>query len=108
MTIKKIKNTTWLILIINMILLDTSWAAKPILTYQCEAGKNFKAQFLDSSVRLQIELSKTIMLPQVTAASGARYSDGKITLYTKGQEAFIDIEGKRVFNNCTTATKPRT
>jgi putative lipoprotein len=41
----------------------------------------------------------TVALPQVPSASGARYSDGSVTFWTKGQEALLD-EGGRTHRGC--------
>jgi membrane-bound inhibitor of C-type lysozyme len=38
----------------------------------------------------------TVTLPHVRSGSGARYSDGKITYWSKGDEATIEIDGKRI------------
>jgi membrane-bound inhibitor of C-type lysozyme len=37
-------------------------------------------------------------LPQVISGSGARYSDGKIVVWNKGDEVFIDLGNGQTFN----------
>lgn len=45
--------------------------------------------------RVELELpNRTLTLPQVIAASGARYSDGSNTFWNKGNEATFEFEGR--------------
>jgi putative lipoprotein len=45
--------------------------------------------------RVVIELpERALTLPQVVAASGARYSDGAVTFWNKGREATFDLNGR--------------
>ncbi len=43
---------------------------------------------------------RTVVLPQVPAASGAKYQEGRITFWNHGNEARFEIEGK-VYPACT-------
>ena len=45
----------------------------------------------------------TYQLPQQVSASGVRYSNGTVTLWTKGQSAFVEENGVITYNNCTTS-----
>jgi membrane-bound inhibitor of C-type lysozyme len=50
----------------------------------------------------QVELvlaDRTLVLPQVAAASGARYQEGRAAFWSKGNEARIEVEGK-VYPGC--------
>lgn len=68
--------------------------------YQCDDGKGFTAQFRDdNSVRATFG-SRVFVLPSVETASGARYSDGSVTISTKGKEAFVDVGENALFRNC--------
>ena len=45
--------------------------------------------------------SQTAMpLAQVRSASGEQYSDGKISLFAKGDAAFVKVEGNMHYSNC--------
>lgn len=68
--------------------------------YECDAGKGFFAEFRSDRTIEATFGSKTLVLPQVEAASGARYSDGNVTISTRGDEAFVDVSDKRLFSNC--------
>ncbi|WAL62562.1 MliC family protein [Thermocoleostomius sinensis] len=68
--------------------------------YQCDEGGTFKAEFVPEGAVVYLG-NETLTLEQIPAASGARYSDGSTTLYTKENEAFVEVDGETVLNNCT-------
>jgi putative lipoprotein len=56
----------------------------------------------------QVELAtpgRSITLPHVISGSGARYSDGHTTLWNKGNEAMLEMNGVH-YKNCKTDTLP--
>lgn len=68
--------------------------------YRCKDRKGFKAEYLsDSTVRAMFG-SKEMVLPQVESASGARYSNGSVTINTKGNAAFVEVGDKVLFESC--------
>ncbi len=72
------------------------------LTFQCESGKTFTAEFTDGAKSVLINLEGSqYKLPQVLSGSGARYSDGHLTVWFKGDGPFVEKEGKIILNNCT-------
>jgi membrane-bound inhibitor of C-type lysozyme len=72
------------------------------LTFQCECGKNFTAEFQDGGKSVLVNLDAcAYKLPQVLSGSGARYSDGHLTVWFKGNGAFVEKEGKIILRNCT-------
>lgn len=72
-------------------------------TYQCAADRSFTAEFTnegpDGSVNLTLD-GQTITLPRVPSGSGAKYSDGQTTLWTQGDEGFIEVNGETTYDNC--------
>ena len=76
-------------------------AAPQRAVYQCEGGKSFTVGFVDNgnSALLPIE-GNSIKLSHVPSGSGARYSNGKTALWTKGDEAFVETNGKIVLKDC--------
>jgi membrane-bound inhibitor of C-type lysozyme len=74
--------------------------------YKCDEGKGFLAEYRSNSTVQAIFGSKVLTLPQVESASGIRYSDGSVTLYSKGEGAFVDVGDKRLFNNCVVQKSP--
>jgi membrane-bound inhibitor of C-type lysozyme len=67
--------------------------------YQCDEGGTFKAEFVPEGAVVYLG-NETLTLEQIPAASGARYSDGTTTLHTKEDEAFVEVDGEMVLNNC--------
>ncbi len=77
--------------------------APPRISYTCPEEKSFEVEFTQSesdSTALLIWQGTTTPLPQVPSGSGAKYSDGKTTLWTKGNEAFLEVEGEIVLEGC--------
>ncbi|WP_432810793.1 MliC family protein [Pantanalinema sp. GBBB05] len=72
------------------------------VSYRCDANKGFHAVYRpDGSDNVRLTFgSKVITLPQVESASGAKYSNGSVTLNTKGDEAFVEVGDKVLFENC--------
>jgi len=70
------------------------------VTYRCDEGKGFIAEYRDNETVRATFGSKVIELPQEEAASGTRYGNGSVTLYSKGDTAFVEVGDNRLFNNC--------
>ncbi|MGH8443797.1 MAG: MliC family protein [Solimonas sp.] len=71
-------------------------AASPV-TYRCN-DLQFTAQFETDHVTLAAP-GKEYVLPQVEAASGAKFQNDKATFWSKGTEAVVEIDGKP-YSNC--------
>lgn len=71
-----------------------------VVKYQCNGGRTFEAQFLPESAQVKLDENQMLNLAQVPSASGTRYTDNSTTLSTKGNEAFIEVENKVVFERC--------
>lgn len=67
--------------------------------YECAAGETFQAEFSPIGAIVQLS-NETLTLAQIPSGSGARYSDGTTTLYTKGEEAFIEVNGETTYAEC--------
>jgi membrane-bound inhibitor of C-type lysozyme len=67
----------------------------------CTEEKSFDATFMGSdSVHVQLE-ERMVVLPHVVSASCAKYSDGDVTAWFKGQEnAFVEIAGEMAYADC--------
>lgn len=71
--------------------------------YACDEGKGFKAVYLKTGEARSVRAtfgSKVFVLPSVETGSGAKYSDGSVTINTKGDEAFVEVGDKKLFTNC--------
>jgi membrane-bound inhibitor of C-type lysozyme len=73
--------------------------------YTCTDGYEFTASYArnDRSVVLK-DADQEFKLKNLEAASGARYSDGSMDLWTKGALAFIKVDGEMVHPDCTGST----
>jgi len=71
--------------------------------YKCErGGKQLVVQYIDEGKSAMVIFpEREFRLDRVTAASGARYTNGRTTLHTKGQEAMLEEGGQTLFGNCT-------
>jgi membrane-bound inhibitor of C-type lysozyme len=74
-----------------------------IYVYQCNDDRSFQAEYGLEMATLELE-GERVMLPQIPAASGARYSNGEITLFTRGNEAFLEVGGEIVYQDCVAQT----
>ena len=80
---------------------DKNQGAAPRLIYQCEDGGTFLVEFAPRGESVLVILpGKRLHLPAVPAASGARYSDGQNTFWTKGDEAILELDGKIRYRGC--------
>lgn len=77
-------------------------AQQRLYAYSCSDGKSFQAEYAPESVNLTFSDNTVLTLPQVISGSGTRYSNGQITLYSKGENAFIEEGGQQTYSSCTT------
>lgn len=68
--------------------------------YRCDDGKGFIADYLTNNTVRATFGTRVFVLPQVVSGSGIRYSDGSVTLNSKGDEAFVEVGDKILFENC--------
>jgi membrane-bound inhibitor of C-type lysozyme len=72
----------------------------PTITYLCEGGDSVVAGFGPRFAELHLPPDRVLRLPPVPAASGARYSDGRYALHTKGAEAVLERGGEALRSGC--------
>ncbi len=71
------------------------------VTYACADGVTIEAVFDNDAQTVTVTLPDgTLELPQVVSASGARYSDGTTTFWTKGDGAFVQVNDETVIDDC--------
>lgn len=71
------------------------------IRYRCENGFDFGVTYQAGGTRALVERSGySDLLRQVSSASGARYSDGKMTLSAKGDGAVLDLPGGPTYRSC--------
>ena len=71
------------------------------VTYQCADDITLDVVYNNANSTVMIGLPDgTVELPRAEAASGARYSDGTTTFWSKGDEAFVEINDEIVYQDC--------
>jgi putative lipoprotein len=66
--------------------------AREVLAYACD-GFAFRVEVAADGVRLSLPEGRSLDLPAVRSASGARYSNGRDTFWSKGDEALLTLDG---------------
>lgn len=74
-------------------------SVREVLTFQCQGGKSFTGSFTVEQAIVTLAGEK-FTLPRVSSGSGAKYSDGATTVWTKGEEALIEVNEETILNNC--------
>jgi membrane-bound inhibitor of C-type lysozyme len=70
-------------------------------TFVCPDGTSIPVVFDNTADTATVTLPDgTVTLPRAESASGARYSDGTTTFWNKGDEAFVEVNGETVYDNC--------
>ena len=71
---------------------------KETFVFDCDSAFSFTVQLAGETAKVFLP-EKTYELKQKEAASGAKYSNGEITFWTKGEEAFVELEDT-TYQNC--------
>jgi len=75
-------------------------ASEP-LVFQCAGGQSFIVEFDRKGENILFKMDNlSIKLPQVPSGSGAKYSDGRTTVWMKGEEAFVVVDGNIILRDC--------
>ncbi|MGA9379716.1 MAG: MliC family protein [Phormidium sp.] len=98
---KTIKLAAFLLpMVVAIASLPATAEQQQVSRYQCSNGKTFEAQYSPETAQLKLGENQTLTLKQIPSASGVRYSNDNTTLFTKGNEAFIEVENQVVFAGC--------
>jgi membrane-bound inhibitor of C-type lysozyme len=69
--------------------------------FRCADGATVTVIFTETDDSITMRLGgRSYRLEHVEAASGAKYSDGKVVFWNKGKEAFVEIDGEMVHDGC--------
>jgi membrane-bound inhibitor of C-type lysozyme len=75
-----------------------------VQTYQCSPSEKLVVKPVPGSQPLTLEVTlpdqRTVTLPQAESASGAKYSNGSITLWPKGNTALVEEGGELKWKDC--------
>jgi len=77
------------------------------VTYHCDNGRSFGVAFHPTGESAIIEIDRMrFTLRHEPSASGAKYACDVLTLWTKGPDAFVEMDGVREYTNCRQAGPP--
>ena len=77
------------------------------VTYQCDRDRSFGVAFHPSGESAIIEIDRMrFALRHEPSASGAKYACDVLTLWTKGPDAFVEMDGVREYTNCRQMRRP--
>jgi membrane-bound inhibitor of C-type lysozyme len=75
---------------------EQSW-----LSFRCPDGQTVMARFQPQDQFVNVRFAgREMRLPRVISGSGARYSDGKTTLWNRGRSVFVEVDDKIVVQYC--------
>jgi len=77
-----------------------------VAVYACANAKRFWAVYLYQRAHLDYE-GRSHTLLQTQSGSGARYAGGAVSLFTRGNEALLEIGGTRVAESCNAVPASR-
>jgi membrane-bound inhibitor of C-type lysozyme len=90
----------------NSTVVDDATAAAEALegdtvVFQCPDGETVTAQFNGTDTAIvTLPDQEPVTLAIAESASGARYSDGTTTLWNKGDEALVEVNGEVILSEC--------
>ena len=72
------------------------------ILYQCAGGKQLAVRYTGDAQRQAIVIlpEREFRLDQATSDSGVRYTNGRTTLITKGDEVALEEGGSMLFADC--------
>ncbi len=70
-----------------------------VFTFDCEDGYSFTVRFKEQKEATLTLPDKTVTLPRAISVSGARYAEGNILFWTKGEWARLET-GNKVYEKC--------
>ena len=72
--------------------------------YHCSPTEKLSVRLVEGSQPPAIEVTlpdgRTLVLPQSDSASGAKYSNGSITVWSKGNTALVEERGNVKWQDC--------
>jgi membrane-bound inhibitor of C-type lysozyme len=105
-------NPLWVCLALFILILTTAFgcssnkAFKSGITYTCDGGKSFVVELYEQADIAFLTISlKRFYLHRMPSKSGTKYSDGNVTLWIIEQSAFVEMDGRPEFKNCSIKPK---
>lgn len=71
------------------------------VTFRCDGDRRLLVRMPPNAKSVTVMLpERQFRLDQAPAASGARYTNGRTTLEIRGDEAFLEDDGKQLYSGC--------
>ena len=75
--------------------------------FVCHDGASVKVTYFENGEKASLVYKgKVFKLKRTISGSGARYSDGEIVFWNKGDKALIEIDGEIIHEGCEFLEKP--
>ena len=75
--------------------------------FVCPDGAHLEVTYLENGEKVSLVYDgKVFHLKRTISGSGARYYDGKIVFWNKGDRALLEIDGKIIHQDCELLEKP--
>jgi membrane-bound inhibitor of C-type lysozyme len=95
-----VRNRALLVGLAALCACDRAREPKGEAVYACSDAVEIRVTYFADSARLVMP-NDTLMLQQVVAGSGIRYSDGNVTVHSKGPDAFVMVGDSVVHPSCS-------
>ena len=81
--------------------IDEDW-----IKYRCDGGEGFGVEYVDGESGVWVHLrSRSFKMNRVESASGAKYSNGTSTFWSKEDEAELELRDGGEYANCKLKTE---
>lgn len=97
---KLIRLSTAVCLSAGAIALHPAIVQAETVRFQCGESGPFEAVIKRDKAKLRLPSGKTETLLPVDSLVGKKFSDGRILLFVNGDDAWVEIDFVRVYDNC--------
>jgi membrane-bound inhibitor of C-type lysozyme len=85
---------------------DRPWYPADATVYKCEGNRTLVVRYLDGGKAAMVMFpDREFRLDAIRTASGVSYSNGRTDLRTQGDDAQLEEDGKRLYENCRRAPR---
>lgn len=85
---------------------DRPWYPADATVYKCEGNKTLVVRYLDGGKAAMVVFpEREFRLDAIRTASGVNYSNGRTDLRTQGDDAQLEEDGRRLYENCKRAPR---
>jgi membrane-bound inhibitor of C-type lysozyme len=76
--------------------------AQEVQTYHCSPTEKLSIKVIEAGTAIEVTLpdGRTMVLPQADSTSGNKYSNGSLTVWSKGNTALVEEGGNVKWQDC--------